>query len=311
MTRVAVFGSDALVSAVVALGFEASYEGVAAVIDADEPDAVTRASTLASSIPRIVVASPEKHPLLRALGTDPSHIVTATTPAVLGPAIMAVLPSRARAATRVVAATGTRGGVGRTLLVTNLGRRLARSCRLAIIDATGSGTAAWWLRADAAPWSDLEPLATELSADHLTIVAREAAPGLCLVGGGWVEPSASILIATIRAALVAFDLVLVDAPPVFSDMYASIRPLMDRAVVLTYDDPICVAGLLAPSITQQDWIVASQFTSRHVGGRDVFHGLPRDERAVGAAFASRSAVGGRLGHAYDELAEILAIDAAR
>lgn len=311
MTRIAVFGPDALVRAVAALGFEPNIEGVVAVVDADEPDALARASTIASSIARIVVASQDKHPMLRALGTDPSHIVARADPAVLGPAIMSVLPNRARAATRIVVASGTRGGVGRTLLVTNLGRRLARTCRVALVDTTGSGAAAWWLRADAAPWSELEPLATELSAEHLTIVAREALPGLCLIGGGWAAPSASIVVATVRAALAAFDLVLVDAPPVFAETYAALRALADRAVVLTYDDPVSVPALLAPAIEQSDWIIASQFAARRIGDRDVFRSLPRDERAVGAAFASHAAVGGRLGNAYDELAEILAIDAAR
>ena len=249
--------------------------------------------------------------MLHALGTDPTRIVTSARPAVLGPAITALLPKRTRTATRVVAVTGTRGGVGRTLLVTNLGRRLARSCRIAIIDATGSGAAAWWLAVEAAPWHELEPLAMELSAEHLSIVAREVVPGLFVIGGGGMAPSASIVIASVRAAVAAFDLVLVDAPPAFCETCAAIRSLVDRALVLTYDDPVSIAGLLAPAIADSDWIVASQFAARRVGHRDVFRAMPRDERAVGTAFASRGAVAGRLGHAYDELAEILAIDAAR
>jgi hypothetical protein len=311
MTRIAVFGREGLASSVAALGFEPGDDGPVAVVDAEDDEAVARAAAISSSIPRIVVAPPSRHALLRALGTDASHIVASASPAELGPAITAMLPRPARAATRVVAVTGTRGGVGRTLLVTNLGRRLARSSRVAIIDATGSGAAAWWLAADAAPWSELEPLATELSAEHLAIIAREAAPGLRLVGGAGSAPSASIVVATIRAAVAAFDLVLVDAPPAFGDVCAAMRSLLDRALVLTYDDPVSLAILAAPSIVESDWIVASQFSARRVGDRDVFRTLPRDEHAVAAAFASRGAIGGRLGHAYDELAEILAIDAAR
>jgi len=311
MTRIAVFGRESLVSAVAALGFEPSDEGPVAVVDAEDADAVACASTIASSVPRIVVAPREKHAMLRALGTDASHIVASGSPAELGPAITAILPKRARTATRVVAVTGTRGGVGRTLLVTNLARRLARSGRVAIIDATGSGAAAWWLAAEAAPWSELEPLATELSPEHLAIIAREAAPGLHLVGGGCTAPSGSIVVAAIRAAVAAFDLVLVDAPPAYCDVPVAMRSLLDRAVVLTYDDPVSLAVLLAPSIAEGDWIVASQFIARRLGDRDVFRSLPRDERAVGTALASRGPVGGRLGHAYDEFAEVLAIDAAR
>lgn len=311
MTRVAVFGRRELHDAVGALGLDAGDDGVVAVIDAEDLEAVARAAALASTVPRVVVAPAEKHTMLRALGTDPSRIVTSSAPAVLGPALGALLPSRARGATRVVAVTGTRGGVGRTLLVANLARRLAESCRVAVVDATGTGAAAWWLGAEASPWAELEPLVAELSAEHLAIVAREAATNIHLVGGGYASPSDAIVVASVRAALSSFELVLVDMPPVFHQLCVTLRPLLDRAIVLTYDDPLSVASLDAPTITTGDWVIASQFAARRVGEHDVFRALPRDEPAVASALSSRRAVAGRLGHAYDDLAEILTIDAAR
>jgi hypothetical protein len=44
-------------------------------------------------------------------------------------------------------------------------------------------------------------------------------------------------------------------------------------------------------------------------GRDVFRAFPRAEGAIADATSRPSALGGALGKAYDELAEIIAIDA--
>ena len=52
--------------------------------------------------------------------------------------------------------TAARGGVGRTLCTANLVRRLAESCAVLAVDATGTGALGWWLGVDPRPWSELE-----------------------------------------------------------------------------------------------------------------------------------------------------------
>ncbi len=58
------------------------------------------------------------------------------------------------------------------------------------------------------------------------------------------------------------------------------------------------------------WLMASQSRTPKIGERAAFRALPRDEAAVGAALSGRSAVGGALGRAYHELAELIALDAS-
>jgi len=56
--------------------------------------------------------------------------------------------------------------------------------------------------------------------------------------------------------------------------------------------------------------MASQSRAPRLGARAAFRALPRDEAAVAAALSGRRAAGGALGRAYDELAELIALDAS-
>jgi len=85
--------------------------------------------------------------------------------------------------------------------------------------------------------------------------------------------------------------------------------LADRVFVLAYDDPWPKLMLDADPPTDQEWLLASQMKIASLDGRPVFRALPRDEAAVASAVASRGAVKGSLGKAYDELADLLVIDA--
>ena len=73
---------------------------------------------------------------------------------------------------------------------------------------------------------------------------------------------------------------------------------------------VCLATLASAELPDEVWLVASQSRSLRLGKRDVFRALPRDESAVAAALERRRTVGGQLGRAYDELAELLLIDAS-
>lgn len=302
MTRAAICGGPDLVRAAEALGLVDAPEPELVLVDVRSQQGVTRAASLPPSIPRVAVATGVAADVLRASGAP--HVATAATAEILGPHVAAALPPRARGVTRTVVVTAARGGVGRTLLATNAARRLARSGPLWLLDATGTGAAAWWLRADARPWSELEPMTQELSLEHLRIVAVAPAPGLLVLGGGGVAPSTQLLGACLRE--LQHELVIVDAT-LLADERA--RALGDgpgqarRTLVLTYPDAASLAAL-QPYDLDAAWLVASQ-------GRvaAAFRSLPRDDDAVAAALSSRGPVGGKLGRAYDELAEIISIDA--
>ena len=78
---------------------------------------------------------------------------------------------------------------------------------------------------------------------------------------------------------------------------------------MSYDDPISIAALASADVPEKAWLIASQSTATSLIGRDVFRALPRAEGTISAATSRPAALGGPLGKAYDELAEIIAIDA--
>lgn len=307
--RVAVLGGELLRESVIALGLEPRDDGaVVALVDLRDPGVIERAAALDRAVPRVVVAGESERHLACALGTDPARIVASHDPAVLGPALMSALPLVTRPPTRTVLVTGVRGGVGVTLLATNLARRIAGTRRVSLIDGTGSGAAAWWLNCGASAWPELEGLVDELTADHLAVIATDAARDLRLIGGATAAPSAPLLAAAVRAAAALSDLVIVDAPPITSAAARDLAAQVDRRLLLTYDDP-CSRAMLAQIAPSDDvWIVASQTKAARLDDRAVFRALPRDESAVADAMARRRTVGGALGAAYDALAELLLID---
>jgi hypothetical protein len=308
--RVAVFGGADLRASVTALGLEpVTQDPEIALIDARDRDAVGNAAGLPLHVPRVVVVFDTDRALVAALGLDSSRVVTSVEPAVLGPALMRLRPHRPRAATRVVVTTGVRGGVGRSLLVANLALRIAARMRVCVVDATGQGAASWWLRCSPRPWTEFEGLVDELTADHLAIMAEESISGMRVIGGTSVAPTTALLGSTIRAATGLADLVIVDAPLRNDALARAATALADRIFVLAYDDPWSKRMLDADPPSDDEWLIASQMKSASLDGRRAFRALPRDESAVAAAVASHGVAKGALGKAYDELAELLVIDA--
>lgn len=309
--RAAIYGADDLRRAAAALGLEPCEAGRPdlVLVDLRDPSACVAAAALESGIPRVVVAGDTERALAAALGYDASLIAATCEPAALGPLIVAALPRAPRRATRVVVITATRGGVGRTLLVANLARRLASRFGVAAIDATGTGALGWWLRCAPRAWTELEGLTDELTAEHLAVVATESV-GLRVIGGAPVAPTRALAESTVRAATSLVELVLVDAPLLADERARALASLADRVIVVSYDDPLSVATLGASEISNDVWLVASQSRTPRLGERAAFRALPRDEAAVGAALCERSAVGGALGRAYHDLAELVALDAS-
>jgi len=310
--RIQLCGGADLLSAAQALGLVIANDGKAdlALIDLRDAGSVSTAAELSCSLPRVVVLDPTQLGLAKALGVPDRSMTTSSEPAALGPLIAAAVPAERRLATRSVLVTAARGGVGRSLLTANLARRIASSRSVLVLDLTGTGGVAWWLGVDGTTWDDLEVLAQELSGEHLAVVAAEAAPGLRVAGGPPHAPSPRLAVAAARASLDIAEMVLLDAPTLADERVDATEGVADRVLVLSYEDPMSIATLSGAVVPERAWVLASQSAAASLGSRDVFRSLPRDEIAVAAAAEKRGPVGGRLGRAYDELAELLLIDAS-
>ena len=309
--RVALYGGAELRTAAEVLGLitvEAARADLA-LVDLREDAALSLAAMLAPELPRVVVLADDQVALAGALGVSSRSVARSCEPAVLGPLIAATLPSTRRSSTRSIMVTSARGGTGRSLLVANLARRLAPHRATLCLDLTADGTLCWWLGATSGGWSELEDLTDELTAEHLGVVATEAAPGLRLVGGPPFAPSVRLAQSAFRAALELSEIVLIDAPTLADEHTRRLTGSVDRVIVMSYDDPISIAALASADVPDRAWLIASQSLATSLGGRDVFRALPRAEGTIAAATSRPSALGGALGKAYDGLAEIIAIDA--
>lgn len=304
--RVRVFGGEALRASIVTLGYEPNDAGPLAVVDLSDDAAVASAAACDVAVPRVFICGAAQMPLVAAAGVAIERIAHGIDPAILGPVVARAYPRERRSATRSVAVTGVRGGVGKTLCVLNLALRLATRLRVCVIDATGSGNLSWWLRSETRPWSEMEALADELSADQLAVIVNEPRDNLHLVGGRGA-PTPAVLAATMRAAAHLDDLVIVDLPAIFSTNGA--REQCDRTLLLAYDEPLSL-DVLDAGVGDGSWLIASQTSATHIGPHEVFRALPRDEASVRAALGQRGSAGGVLGRAYDDLAHLLAIDAS-
>lgn len=308
MTRVAICGGAQLRSACEVLGLEDATEHPRLVlVDLGVADAAAKAAVFPADIPRIVIATLEQASLLAALGGDRALIASTAEAADIGPLVARSLPNIAPERTRVVTLTAARGGTGRTLCAANLARRLAADRTVVAIDATGTGALGWWLGVDPRPWSELEALAGELRAEHIELVATTVGARLSVVGGAPAAPSAEVLATTIGAARELADLVLVDAPLLPDERARAATPRSDRILVLSYDDAASRAAMASADVPASAWVIGSQ--GRTDRSDETFRVLPRDEAAVADGLATRGRIAGALGRAYDELAELIAIDA--
>ena len=310
--RVQLCGGADLRSAAGALGLVLANDGKPdlALIDLRDDASLACAAELPPTLPRVAVVGEAQLRLARAIGVPGRAVSTSSEPAALGPLIAAAVPREARRSTRSVLITSPRGGVGRSLLVSNLARRLADTRSVFVLDLTGTGAVAWWLGAEGGSWAELELLAHELTGEHLAVVAVEAGPGIRIAGGAPRAATPRLAVAAARAALEVAEMVLLDAPTIADPAAVAVSEVVDRILLLTYDDPVSVATLAATTAPEGAWLIASQSRAASLAGRDAFRSLPSDEAAVAAAAGRRGPVGGALGRGYDELAELLRIDAS-
>ena len=310
--RATLCGGDELHSSASALGIVLADAATAdlALIDLRDPSAVAQAAALPRELARVAVIDETQRDIVAALGIRAGLATASCEPAVLGPLIAAAVPPSRRRATRSVLITAVRGGSGCSLLAANLCRRLAPVRSTLALDTSGGVGLSWWLGAAASGWLDLEDIADELTAEHLAVVALEAAPGLRIAGGPPSAPSVAVCRAAVRAALELVEFVVIDGASVAEHRTRELAALVDRVLLVTYDDPASAAALAGAEIPQDAWIIASQSQAPAIGGHEVFRALPRAEHEVAEAASGPRAVGGRLGAAYDELAELLVIDAS-
>lgn len=290
MTRVALCG-DRFRDAAAVLGLDVADEGAEiALVDLEDPAAVAVAARIAATVPRVVLCAAEHALVLRAAGCA-AAITASAEPAAIGPLVTAALPPRPRRATRLIVVTGTRGGTGRTMLVSAVAERMARRLAVLVVDATGSGDAGRRLGLSPGPWGDLEGLVDELTTEHLAVVAAQR-DALRVLGGPAAMPSAPLLAALGREAVGLADAVIVDAPPVHDERTTALRAAADRVLlVATADDPI------DPWIDDRTWPILTRSRADRIGTHSAMRSLPDDPS------------GRALARAYDDLAELLIVDA--
>lgn len=310
MRAAAIFGGDELHQAALALGLvEDAARPEVLLIDADD-DATINGANAFPSIPRVFVADAPRAGLLRAAGC-PYVVERPVGPASLGPVLFAMERTRPRAA-RVVLCCAASGATGRTSLVGNLALRVARSAAVTAIDATGTAALAWRLGTRVASWTEIAAVGADLGEAHLRLAAAERDGALVLGGIGVPD---SHLLARVVELCATRSVVVVDCPA-----YRPPEPLVataDRILVCANPDPASGAvtsALLAELADRDPHLVVSQVEQSDAAaiatlfGRPASFLLPRDEAACRASLQRGGIVGGRLGRAYDALAEILAAE---
>ncbi|MFL7813549.1 MAG: CpaE family protein [Anaerolineales bacterium] len=147
----------------------------------------------------------------------------------------------------VIGIFSAKGGVGKTLLATNLAVAcsLGHQVRTALIDLSpGTGTADLLL--DLEPqrsWADLQNVIRELTSQHLLLAVTPYRPGLDLLASPpeiiWGHPlSRTDLACLLEAFQKEYELVVVDVSSGVTDLELSALELVDqRLVLLTPDAP--------------------------------------------------------------------------
>jgi hypothetical protein len=122
-------------------------------------------------------------------------------------------------------------------------------------------------------------------------------------------PSAALLAAAVRESVGLADVVLVDAPPLSDERTPELVTTSDRLLLVATDDPPALVPVQHLLDDGRTWLIASRSRAGRLGPHHVFRSLPDDPASVRAAARGPTVVVGALGRAYDDLADLLAIDA--
>lgn len=194
-----------------------------------------------------------------------------------------------------------RGGVGVSLLATNLGVALARQGGALLLDMhPGSGCDELLLDLEAKrPWTDLLSVAGELDPRHLELAASAHPSGLRVISApsGWDDARDEAALGTLLASLAAMSpWLMLDLPPGLGRRNLDLLGCCHRALLVTTADPPALrsaarcAGALSATQRAKTGLVLNQITRRHPAspaeiadslGLPLWAVLPTDPRAIG------------------------------
>ena len=174
----------------------------------------------------------------------------------------------------VIGILSSKGGVGASLVATNLGCALAGYGQTLLLDlnpASGADD----LLLDLSPqrsWADLLPVVKEISPKHLQLVIAKHASGLDFMRNPdvWLNDIDWLAVVQLLNSLAGEnDWLLLDMPTGMSMATLSVISMMDLALVVTTADPPALrsAGRLINSLSAdlrgKTGLVVNQITRRH------------------------------------------------
>lgn len=201
----------------------------------------------------------------------------------------------------VIGILSAKGGVGASLVATNLGCVLAGYGQTLLIDLN-PGSGADDLLLDLSPqrsWADLLPVVKEISSKHLHLIIAQHATGLTFMRAPDVWLNDVDLLAVVQLLGYLTDeneWLLLDMPTGIPAVTQSVFSMMDIALIVTTADPpaLRAAGRLVsslpPDLRDQSGLVVNQITRRHPASPAEIAGaleipllaaLQPDPRAVG------------------------------
>ena len=201
----------------------------------------------------------------------------------------------------VIGILSAKGGVGASLVATNLGCVLAGYGQTLLIDLN-PGSGADDLLLNLSPersWADLLPVVKEISPKHLQLIIAGHPTGLNFMRTpeGWLNDIDWLAVVQLIGYLAdENEWLLLDMPTGMPAVTQSVFSMMDIALVVTTADPpaLRAAGRLIkslpPSLRNQSGLVVNQITRRHpaspveiAGSLEIplLAALQTDPRAVG------------------------------
>jgi len=201
----------------------------------------------------------------------------------------------------VIGILSAKGGVGASLVATNLGCALAGNGQTLLLDLN-PGSGADDLLLNLSPqrsWADLLPVVKEISPKHLQLIIAEHPTGLNFMRTpeAWLKDVDWLAVVQLLGYLAEEnEWLLLDMPTGMPAVTQKIFSMMDIALVVTTADPpaLLAAGRLIkslpPGLRNQSGLVVNQITRRHpaspveiAGSLEIplLAALQPDPRAVG------------------------------
>lgn len=201
----------------------------------------------------------------------------------------------------ILSLIGSKGGVGTSLVATNLGCALASSVSTVLIDLhAGSGVDDLLLDSSVdKAWTELLTVLDELKPKHIDLATGVHSSGLKIMRGpeGWEATTGQAKIPRLVQTLAdSFDWCLVDLTPGISALSQSLFSISDVTLLVTSADPPAlrsvrrVTAALPPDYADRVGLILNQINRQHPStaeqiaesiGLPLLAALPPDPRAVG------------------------------